>query len=94
MENQKQAANSKGNEGGNNPSNGKLHIFINNIKYDEKDGVKDPMTGAELAAMVPIDPEKADITRKNSTEKISSTQVVPIHIGDHFEIIRKQVLAG
>lgn len=88
--------NQKGNEGknGNNPPNDKLHIFINNIKYDEKDGVKNPMTGSELAALVPIDPEKADITRKNSTVKITATEVVPIHIADHFEIIRKQVLAG
>lgn len=72
----------------------KLHIFINGIKYDESEGVKRSMTGSELAGLVPIPAENADITRKNSDDKIPIGEILEIHMADHFEIIRKTVEAG
>lgn len=72
----------------------KLHIFINNIKYSEEDGVKQKMSGRELAALVPIQAEKADVTRKNSEVLIGPDEIVDLKMADHFEVIRKQVVAG
>ncbi len=72
----------------------KLHIFINKIKYDENDGVKSTMTGGELADLVPVPREVADITRVHPDEKIDINQTIEIHQADHFEIIRKNVQAG
>jgi hypothetical protein len=81
------------NEHDNNGHN-KLIIFINGIKYDENDGVKSQMKGEELAALVPIPANDADITEKNSSVKIQPSDLVSIKNGDHFEIIRKSVIAG
>lgn len=73
----------------------RLHIFVNKIKYTEKDGVKPIMTGIEIVKLVPIDPPtNADLTREGSDEKLPLE--VPIHIkdGECFEAIRKNVVAG
>ncbi len=72
-----------------------LHIFVNKIKYTEKDGVKPVMTGIEIVELVPINPPtNADLTREGSDEKLPLE--VPIHIknGECFEAIRKTVVAG
>lgn len=86
--------NGKQNAAQGNKPHGKIHIFVNNIKYSEDDGVKTRMSGRDLAALVPVPPENADITRKNSDEAIGIDEVIDIKVGDHFEIIRKQVHAG
>lgn len=72
----------------------KLHLFINNIKFDESDGVKSTMTGRELAALVPVDADNAEIRRKNSEALIGANESVQIKMADHFEIIRRSVQAG
>jgi hypothetical protein len=84
---------SKGNNG--NSDHSKLHIFINKVKYDETDGVKESMTGRELAALIPVDPNVIEITRLTPhEEKIGIDQVISIKMADHFEIIRTNVQAG
>ncbi len=72
----------------------KLHIFINGIKFSEEQGVKPVMLGRDLANLVKIPAENADITRKNSDVKIGVDETVHIKNGDHFEVIRKTVEAG
>lgn len=72
-----------------------LHIFVNKIRYTEKEGVKRVMTGIEIVELVPIDPPtNADLTREGSDDKLPLE--LPIHIrnGECFEAIRKTVVAG
>jgi hypothetical protein len=91
---QKQDPN-KDNTGKGNDDQHKLHIFINKIKYDETEGVKKTMTGRELAALVPVDPKFAEITRIHpKEEKIGIDQTITIEMADQFEIIRTNVQAG
>ncbi len=72
-----------------------LHIFVNKIKYTEKDGVKPVMTGIEIVELVPIDPPtNADLTREGSDEKLPLEKPIHINDGDCFEAIRKNVVAG
>lgn len=83
--------NNKKNEGA---GSGKLHIFINGIKFNEEQGVKPTMYGRELAALVDVPVEIAEITKKNSEDLIGADESVDCKNGDHFEVIRKTVVAG
>lgn len=72
-----------------------LYIFVNKIKYTEKDGVKSVMTGIEIVELVPIDPPtNADLTREGSDEKLPLAKPIHIKSGECFEAIRKNVVAG
>jgi hypothetical protein len=88
----------KKNENKNNGNGGKeqnkLHIFINKIKFDEGQGVKDPMTGGELADLVSVPRENAKITRQRGNKEFSIIDTIDIKMADHFEILRKVVPAG
>lgn len=81
-------------EKGNGEGQDKLHIFINGIKFTEEQGVKPTMLGRDLANLVKVPAENADITRKNSDVKIGLDEEVHVKNGDHFEVIRKKVEAG
>ncbi len=72
----------------------KLHIFINKIKFDESQGVKHQMTGGELADLVSVTRDNAQITRLRDNREFSGLDIIDIQNGDHFEIIRKIVPAG
>ncbi len=72
----------------------KLHIFINGIKFTDEQGVMPTMLGRDLANLVRIPPENADITRKNSDVKIGIDETIHVKNGDHFEVIRRKVEAG
>lgn len=75
----------------------KLHIFVNRKKFERGDGVKERMTGAEIAALVKVPAENAVVRRDNGPnhgEVIGSTQTVDIKNGDHFLVTRKIVEGG
>jgi hypothetical protein len=72
----------------------KLHIFINKIKFDESQGVKSQMTGGELADLVSVPRDNAQITRLRDHREFTVEDIIDIRDGDHFEIIRKIVPAG
>jgi hypothetical protein len=86
--------NTKQEDNGNNNDHDKLHIFINKIKFDEKDGVKKTMSGGELADLVSVPGDNAKITRLRDRKVVTVEETIEIHIADHFEIIRKIVQAG
>lgn len=73
----------------------RLHIFVNRRKFEEGDGVKPEMTGAEIAALVGVPPDNA-VVREESPEKreIGVDQKVPIKNGEHFLVTRKKVEGG
>jgi hypothetical protein len=77
-----------------NKTHEKIHIFINNVKFDQDNGVKPTMTGRELAQLAKVPENNASITRKDSDVQIGLDESVPIKNGDHFEIIRDRVEAG
>jgi hypothetical protein len=72
-----------------------LHIFVNRRKFEEGDGVRQEMTGAQIAALVSV-PEDNAVIREESPEKrdIGIHEKVPIKNGEHFLVTRKIVEGG
>jgi Multiubiquitin len=72
-----------------------LHIFVNRRKFEEGDGVRPEMTGAEIAALVGVPADNA-VIREESPEKreIAVDQKVHIKNGEHFLVTRKKVEGG
>lgn len=71
----------------------KLHIFVNRRKFDEGDGVKPVMTGAEIAALVDVPADNA-VVRDIHQNPIGTDQKVDIKNGDQFLVTRKVVEGG
>ncbi|MCK6478850.1 MAG: hypothetical protein L6R43_01505 [Planctomycetes bacterium] len=85
-----------GHGGGGQGGGPSLHIFVNRRKFEESDGVKPQMTGAEIAALVGTPADIAVIRRDSGPDKdeIGVNQTVPIKSGDHFVVTRKVVEGG
>jgi hypothetical protein len=73
-----------------------LHIFVNRRKFGRNDGVKERMTGGEIAALVGVPPESAVIRLDGGSDKreIGIQEVVHIKNGEHFLVTRKVVEGG
>jgi len=71
-----------------------LHIFVNRRKFEEGDGVKPSMTGAEIAALVDVPAANAVVRRENDKTEIGVAETVHIKNGDHFLVTRKTVEGG
>jgi hypothetical protein len=73
-----------------------LHIFVNRRKFERGDGVKEQMTGAEIAALVGVPAENAVIRRDSGPDKteIGVNETVEIKNGEHFLVTRKTVEGG
>lgn len=82
-----------GNSGGN---GGNLHIFVNRRKFEEGDGVRPQMTGAQIAALVEVPPENAVVRLDNGPDQreIPVTETVQIRNGMHFLVTRRLVEGG
>jgi len=72
-----------------------LHIFVNRRKFEEGDGVRPEMTGAQIAALVGVPADNA-VVREESPEKreVGVNEVVHIKNGEHFLVTRKVVEGG
>ena len=73
----------------------RLHIFVNRRKFEEGDGVRSEMTGAQIAALVGVPADNA-VVREESPEKreIGVSETVRIKNGEHFLVTRKIVEGG
>lgn len=73
----------------------RLHIFVNRRKFEEGDGVRPEMTGAQIAALVGVPADNA-VIREESPEKreIAVNETVHIKNGEHFLVTRKIVEGG
>jgi hypothetical protein len=73
-----------------------LHIFVNRRRFGAAQGVKEEMTGAEIAALVNIAPDLAVIRRETPPHagEIGVNQTVHIHNGEHFLVTRRVVEGG
>jgi hypothetical protein len=72
-----------------------LHIFVNRRKFDRGDGVKEEMTGAEIAALVGVPAENAVIREEEPNKReIGVNETLHIKNGEHFLVTRKVVEGG
>jgi Multiubiquitin len=73
----------------------RLHIFVNRRRFEEGDGVKHEMTGAQIAALVGV-PADTAVVREESPEKreIPVNETVHIKNGEHFLVTRRIVEGG
>jgi hypothetical protein len=73
-----------------------LHIFVNRRKFGRSDGVKELMTGGEIAALVGVPPESAVIRKDSGSDQreIGVNEDVHIKTGEHFLVTRKVVEGG
>src|SRR5580698_10208131 len=73
-----------------------LHIFVNRRKFGRSDGVKERMTGGEIATLVGVPPDRAVVRRESGSDKeeIGVDQEVHIKDGEHFLVTRKTVEGG
>ncbi len=78
------------------PDHKELHIFVNRRKFGRGDGVKERMTGAEIAALVNVPADSAVIRRDSGPDKteIGVNEIVEIRNGEHFLVTRKVVEGG
>ena len=72
------------------------YIIVNRRKFEEGDGVKHIMTGAEIAALIGVQPDNAVIRQETSDEPhpLAVTDKVEIKGGESFLVTRKTVEGG
>jgi hypothetical protein len=73
-----------------------LHIFVNRRKFEEGDGVRPEMTGAQIAALVGVPADNAVVRLDSGPDKreIGINEVVKIKNGEHFLVTRQVVEGG
>ena len=74
----------------------RLHIFVNRRRFEEGDGVRPKMTGADIALLVEVPQENA-IVREQEGDDLRDIGIdvpIAIHNGDHFIVTRKIVEGG
>jgi len=78
------------------PEKEHLHIFVNRRRFDEADGVRPEMTGAQIAALVevPADNAVVKLETEHGLRDIPVTETVHIKNGMHFLVTRKVVEGG
>jgi hypothetical protein len=83
-----------GKDGG--PKGPGLHIFVNRRKFEIGDGVKETMTGGEIAGLVDVPVDNAVVRLESGSEKreIPVGETVQIKNGQQFLVTRKVVEGG
>jgi hypothetical protein len=73
-----------------------LHIFVNRRKFEVGDGVREQMTGAQIAALVGVPADNAVVRFDSGHNKreIGIDEVVHVKNGEHFLVTRKTVEGG
>lgn len=73
-----------------------LHIFVNRRKFERGDGVREEMTGAQIAGLINVPADNAVVRRDSGADKseISINETVRVKNGDHFLVTRKAVEGG
>lgn len=73
-----------------------LTIIVNKKRFGKEAGVKNEMTGAEIAALVSSNPGETKVFHRTPQGRveINLNQTVKIHDCDEFDVIRKTVQGG
>jgi hypothetical protein len=71
-----------------------LEIFVNDKPFTEDNGVKEDMTGNDIAKLVFDDPQTYDVYKLPGDVEIKPEQHVKIHDCERFKVVRKTVTGG
>ena len=73
-----------------------IHIFVNRRKFGVDDGVKEVMTGAEIAGLVGVPAANAVIRLDSGPDKrgIGVEESIQLKQGEQFLVTRKTVEGG
>lgn len=73
-----------------------LHIFVNRRKFEAGDGVREQMTGGEIADLVKVPRDNAVVRRESgpTKEEIGIDQTIEVKNGEHFLVTRRVVEGG
>lgn len=73
-----------------------LKIIVNNKPFTKADGVKTPMTGLEIAALVSPAPDKTDVYRLEKGERVAVALTASVTIENclEFVVVRQSVQGG
>jgi hypothetical protein len=73
-----------------------LTIIVNKQTFGEADGVKERMTGREIASLVSPQPDKTEVTRDKGKDRIpvGLNETVEIKGCEEFTVIRTNVVGG
>lgn len=73
-----------------------LSILVNRKRFTESDGVKNRMTGRQIAALVSDQPECTEVFRVKGpeTEPVPLDTQIPVEDCDEFRVIRNNVRGG
>ncbi|MCI0534239.1 MAG: hypothetical protein L0Z50_03320 [Verrucomicrobiales bacterium] len=73
-----------------------LTIVVNKQTFGEADGVKERMTGREIASLVSPEPDKTEVTRDKGKARIpvGLDETVEIRGCEEFSVIRTNVVGG
>jgi hypothetical protein len=73
-----------------------LTIIVNKQTFGETDGVRNRMTGREIASLVSPQPDKTEVTRHKGKERIpvGLDETIEIRDCEEFSVIRTNVVGG
>ena len=73
-----------------------LHIFVNRRKFEEGDGVRPEMTGAQIAALVDVPADNAVVRLESGGDprEIPVTEKIDIKDGMHFLVHAQDLVEG
>jgi hypothetical protein len=73
-----------------------LHIFVNRRKFETGDGVREQMTGAQIAALIEVPADNAVIRLESGPDQreIGINETIEIKNGEQFLVTRKVVEGG
>jgi hypothetical protein len=75
-----------------------LHIIVNSKKFTNANGVKDKMTGRQIASLVSDSPDSTEVFELKKDghppEKVPMDTEIPIHDCEEFRVVRNNVAGG
>jgi hypothetical protein len=72
-----------------------LRITVNRKSFGRKEGVKEEMTGREIASLVNDNPNRTDVFKiTGGRRQVGLDEKIEIHNCDDFEVIRRDVSGG
>ena len=73
-----------------------IHIFVNRRKFETGDGVRERMSGADIAGLVDVPADNAVVRRESGPDQreIGINETVDVKNGEHFLVTRKVVEGG
>ena len=73
-----------------------LHVFVNRRRFGRAQGVREQMTGGQIAALVHVPPDIAVVRRETPPHvgEIGVNERIDVFNGEHFLVTRRVVEGG